>query len=122
MNDILPKFLTRNSDTNTPTPGFFDPQLGSVLGRGNFNATSSARRYEHFLNDARGSASYAATVREAWSRLQAATGGYLNDAYARLMEREAEAASGSQTELAAFLGHANSRLQNERSPSQRSTS
>eukprot|EP00873_Tetraselmis_striata_P014040 jgi/Tetstr1/434304/TSEL_023410.t1 len=27
MNDILPRFLTRNSDTNTPTHGFFDPRL-----------------------------------------------------------------------------------------------
>eukprot|EP00873_Tetraselmis_striata_P015486 jgi/Tetstr1/435750/TSEL_024645.t1 len=56
---------TRNSDTNTPTPSFFDPQLGSVLGRGSFNATSSARRYDHFLNDACESGSYAAAVREA---------------------------------------------------------
>eukprot|EP00873_Tetraselmis_striata_P006464 jgi/Tetstr1/426728/TSEL_001665.t1 len=73
MNDILPRFRTRNSDTNTPTPGFFDPQLDSVLGRGSFNATSSARRYDHFLNDAHGSDSYAAEMREAWGRLQAAT-------------------------------------------------
>eukprot|EP00873_Tetraselmis_striata_P035449 jgi/Tetstr1/455713/TSEL_042520.t1 len=28
MNAILPRFLTRNSGTNTPTPGFFHPQLG----------------------------------------------------------------------------------------------
>eukprot|EP00873_Tetraselmis_striata_P019060 jgi/Tetstr1/439324/TSEL_027763.t1 len=98
MNDILPRFLTaRNSGTNTPTPGFFDPQLGSVHGRGSFNTTSSARhRYDHFLNDARGSGSYAAAMREEWGRLQAATAGHLSDANARVMEREAEAASGSQ--------------------------
>eukprot|EP00873_Tetraselmis_striata_P042839 jgi/Tetstr1/463103/TSEL_008037.t1 len=65
MNAILPRFLTRNSGTNTPTPGFFDPQLGSVLGRGSFNATSSARQYDPFLNDAHGSDSYAAEMREA---------------------------------------------------------
>eukprot|EP00873_Tetraselmis_striata_P044953 jgi/Tetstr1/465217/TSEL_009923.t1 len=77
MNDILPRFLTRNSDTNITTLiGFFDPQLGSVLSRGSFNATSSARRYDHFLNDARGSARYAAAVRETWGRLQAATAGH----------------------------------------------
>eukprot|EP00873_Tetraselmis_striata_P005497 jgi/Tetstr1/425761/TSEL_016180.t1 len=64
MNAILPRFLTRNSGTNTPTPCFFDPQLGSVLGRGSFNATSSARQYDHFLNDAHGSDSYAAEMRE----------------------------------------------------------
>eukprot|EP00873_Tetraselmis_striata_P036648 jgi/Tetstr1/456912/TSEL_043582.t1 len=42
--------------------------------------------------------SYAAEVREAWGRLQAATGGHLSHADARMMdEREAEAdASGSQ--------------------------
>eukprot|EP00873_Tetraselmis_striata_P041733 jgi/Tetstr1/461997/TSEL_007068.t1 len=114
MNAILPRFLTRNSGTNTPTPGFFDPQLGSVLGRGSFNATSSARQYDHFLNDAHGSDSYAAEMREAWGRLQAATAGHLGDADARQMEREVEAASGSQKELTAFLDQANnSRLRNE---------
>eukprot|EP00873_Tetraselmis_striata_P039985 jgi/Tetstr1/460249/TSEL_000484.t1 len=71
MNAILPRFLTRNSGTNTPTVGFFDPQLG-----------------------------YAATeMREAWGRLQAATAGHLSDADPRVMEREVEAASGSQKEL-----------------------
>eukprot|EP00873_Tetraselmis_striata_P039930 jgi/Tetstr1/460194/TSEL_005509.t1 len=114
MNAILPRFLTRNSGTNTPTHGFFDPQLGSVLGRGSFNANSSARQYDHFLNDAHGSDSYAAEMREAWGRLQAATAGHLGDADARQMEREVEAASGSQKELAAFLDQANnSRLRNE---------
>eukprot|EP00873_Tetraselmis_striata_P040693 jgi/Tetstr1/460957/TSEL_006109.t1 len=114
MNAILPRFLTRNSGTNTPTPGFFDPQLGSVLGRGSFNATSSARRYHHLLNDAHGSDSYAAAMREAWGRLQAATAGHLSDADARVMEREVEAASDSQKELTAFLDHANnSQLRNE---------
>eukprot|EP00873_Tetraselmis_striata_P045870 jgi/Tetstr1/466134/TSEL_010697.t2 len=115
MNAILPRFLTRKSGTNTPTPGFFDPQLGSVLGRGSFIATSSARRYDHFLNDAHGSGSYAAAMREAWGRLQAATAGHLSDADVRVMEREADAASGSQKELlTAFLDQANnSRLRNE---------
>eukprot|EP00873_Tetraselmis_striata_P025201 jgi/Tetstr1/445465/TSEL_033244.t1 len=88
MNAILPRFLTRNSGTNTPTPGFFDPQLG-----------------------------YAAEIREAWGRLQAATAGHLGDANARHMEREVEAASGSQKELTAFLDQANnSRLRNEVCP------
>eukprot|EP00873_Tetraselmis_striata_P019626 jgi/Tetstr1/439890/TSEL_028298.t1 len=114
MNAILPRFLTRNSGTNTPTPGFFDPQLRSVLGRGSFNANSSARQYDHFLNDAHGSDTYAAEMREAWGRLQAATAGHLGDADARQMEREVEAASGSQKELTAFLDQANnSRLRNE---------
>eukprot|EP00873_Tetraselmis_striata_P040843 jgi/Tetstr1/461107/TSEL_006246.t1 len=114
MNAILQRFMTRNSGTNTPTHGFFDPQLGSVLGRGSFNATSSARQYDHFLNDAHGSDSYAAEMREAWGRLQAATAGHLSDADARVMEREAEAASGSQEELTAFLDMANnSRLRNK---------
>eukprot|EP00873_Tetraselmis_striata_P017496 jgi/Tetstr1/437760/TSEL_026414.t1 len=64
MHNILPRFLTRNSGTNTSTPGFFDPQLG--------------------------------------------------DADACVMEREAEAASGSQKELTAFLDQANnSWLRNE---------
>eukprot|EP00873_Tetraselmis_striata_P012990 jgi/Tetstr1/433254/TSEL_022542.t1 len=31
MNAILPRFLTRNSGTNTSTPGFFDPQLGERI-------------------------------------------------------------------------------------------
>eukprot|EP00873_Tetraselmis_striata_P036946 jgi/Tetstr1/457210/TSEL_043858.t1 len=106
MNAILPRFLTRNSGTNTPTQGFFDPQPGSVLGRGSFNATSSARQYYHFLNDAHGSDSYAAEMREAWGRLQAATAGHLGDADARQMEWEVE--------LTAFLDKANnSRLRNE---------
>eukprot|EP00873_Tetraselmis_striata_P038718 jgi/Tetstr1/458982/TSEL_004453.t1 len=114
MNAILPRFLTRNSGTNTPTHGFFDPQLGSVLGRGSFNANSSARQYDHCLNDAHGSDSYAAEMREAWGRLQAATGSHLGDADARQMGREVEAASGSQKELPAFLDQANnSRLRNE---------
>eukprot|EP00873_Tetraselmis_striata_P019595 jgi/Tetstr1/439859/TSEL_028270.t1 len=114
MNAILPRFTTKNSGTNTPTPGFFDPQLGSVLGRGSFNATSSARRYDHFLNNAHGSDSYAAEMREARGRLRAATVGHLGDADARVMEREVEAASGSQKELTAFLDQANnSRLRNE---------
>eukprot|EP00873_Tetraselmis_striata_P013109 jgi/Tetstr1/433373/TSEL_022658.t1 len=57
---------------------------------------------------------YAAAVREAWGRLQAATAGHLIDADARVTERGAEAASGSQKELTAFLDHANnSRLRNE---------
>eukprot|EP00873_Tetraselmis_striata_P012448 jgi/Tetstr1/432712/TSEL_022079.t1 len=111
VNDILPRFLTRNSDTNTPTLGFFDPLLESVLGRGSFNAASSARRYDHFLNEPCG---YAAAVREAWDRLQAGTAGHLRDADARIMEREAKAASGSEKELTAFLDQANnSQLQNE---------
>eukprot|EP00873_Tetraselmis_striata_P025598 jgi/Tetstr1/445862/TSEL_033502.t1 len=67
---------TYGTDTNPAV-------LGSVLGRGSFNATSSARRYDHFLNNARGSGSYAAAMREAWGRLQAATACHLNDAYAR---------------------------------------
>eukprot|EP00873_Tetraselmis_striata_P027736 jgi/Tetstr1/448000/TSEL_035302.t1 len=114
MNAILPRFLTRNSGTNTPTHGYFDPQLGSVLGRGSFNATSSARQYDHFLNDAHGSDSYAAEMREAWGCLQAATACHLGDADARQMEQEVEAASGSQKELTAFLDQANnSRLRNE---------
>eukprot|EP00873_Tetraselmis_striata_P010775 jgi/Tetstr1/431039/TSEL_020757.t1 len=114
MNDILPRFLTRNSGTNTPTRGFFDPQLGSVLGRGSFNATSSVRRYDHSLNDARGADSYAAEMCEAWGRLQAAIAGHLSDANACVMEREVEAASGSQKELTAFLDRANnSWLRNE---------
>eukprot|EP00873_Tetraselmis_striata_P013179 jgi/Tetstr1/433443/TSEL_022717.t1 len=114
MNAILPRFLTRRSGTaNTPTPGFFDPQLGSVLGRGSFNATSPARRYDHFLNNAHGLDSYATEMREAWCRLQAANVGHLGDANARVMEREVEAASGSQRELTAFLEQANnSRLRN----------
>eukprot|EP00873_Tetraselmis_striata_P034120 jgi/Tetstr1/454384/TSEL_041291.t1 len=88
--------------------------LGSVLGRGSFNATSSARQYDYFLNDAHGSDSYVAEMREAWGRLQAATAGHLGDADARQMEREVEAASGSQKELTAFLDQANnSRLRNE---------
>eukprot|EP00873_Tetraselmis_striata_P042402 jgi/Tetstr1/462666/TSEL_000694.t1 len=112
--DPMPAEVLDNSGTNTPTPGFFDPQLGSVLGRGSFNATSSARQYDHFLNDAHGSDSYAAEMREAWGRLQAASAGHLGDADARHMEREVEAASGSQKELAAFLDQANnSRLRNE---------
>eukprot|EP00873_Tetraselmis_striata_P021697 jgi/Tetstr1/441961/TSEL_030166.t1 len=79
-----------------------------------FNATSSARRYDHFLNDAHGSDSYADEMREAWGRLQAATAGHLGDADARVMERKVEAASGSQKELTAFLDQANnSRLRNE---------
>eukprot|EP00873_Tetraselmis_striata_P034068 jgi/Tetstr1/454332/TSEL_041251.t1 len=82
-------------------------RLGSGLGRGSFNATSSARRYDHFLNDAHGSDSYAAEMREAWGRLQAATAGHLGDADARVMEREVEVASGSQKELTAFLDQAN---------------
>eukprot|EP00873_Tetraselmis_striata_P010839 jgi/Tetstr1/431103/TSEL_020819.t1 len=58
--------------------------------------------------------SYAAEMREAWGRLQAATAGHLGDADARQMEREVEAASGSQKELTAFLDQANnSRLRNE---------
>eukprot|EP00873_Tetraselmis_striata_P009836 jgi/Tetstr1/430100/TSEL_001959.t2 len=114
MNAILPRFLTRNSGTNTPTHGFFDPPLGSVLGRGSFNATSSARQYDHFLNDAHGSDSYAAEMRAAWGRIQAATAGHLGDANAGQMEREVEAASGSQKELTAFIDLANnSRLRNE---------
>eukprot|EP00873_Tetraselmis_striata_P022695 jgi/Tetstr1/442959/TSEL_031021.t1 len=53
-------------------------------------------------------------MREAWGRLQAATAGHLGDAYARQMEREVEAASGSQKKLTAFLDQANnSRLRNE---------
>eukprot|EP00873_Tetraselmis_striata_P019711 jgi/Tetstr1/439975/TSEL_003041.t1 len=58
--------------------------------------------------------SYAAALREAWGRLQAATAGHLSDVDARVIEREAEAASGSQKELTAFIYHANnSRLHNE---------
>eukprot|EP00873_Tetraselmis_striata_P033123 jgi/Tetstr1/453387/TSEL_040369.t1 len=78
MNAILPRFLTRISGTNTPTPSFFDPQLGSVLDRGSLNATSSARQYDHFLNDAHGSDSYATEMREAerilFNQLDAASG------------------------------------------------
>eukprot|EP00873_Tetraselmis_striata_P015283 jgi/Tetstr1/435547/TSEL_024451.t1 len=60
------------------------------------------------------SARYASAVREAWGRLYAANVGHLSDADARVMEREAEAASGTQKELTACLDHANhSRLQNE---------
>eukprot|EP00873_Tetraselmis_striata_P014814 jgi/Tetstr1/435078/TSEL_024047.t1 len=58
---------------------------------------------------------YATAVREAWGRLQHwGTDGHLSDADAHVIEREAEAASGWQKELRAFLDHANSsRLQNE---------
>eukprot|EP00873_Tetraselmis_striata_P036418 jgi/Tetstr1/456682/TSEL_043383.t1 len=109
-------FMTGNSDTNTLTHGFFEPQLVSALGRGSFDATSSVRQYDHFLiNVPRGSASYAAAVREVWRRIRAATVGHLSDADAREKEREAEAAPGSQKELISFLAsHAsnNSCLQN----------
>eukprot|EP00873_Tetraselmis_striata_P002305 jgi/Tetstr1/422569/TSEL_013377.t1 len=115
---------TYGTDTNPVVTDFLaellhdpDPmaaELGSVLGRGSFNANSSARQYDHFLNDAHGSDSYAAEMREAWGRLQAATAGHLGDADARQIEREVEAASGSQKELTAFLDQANnSRLRNE---------
>eukprot|EP00873_Tetraselmis_striata_P000478 jgi/Tetstr1/420742/TSEL_011819.t1 len=103
INDVLSRFLTRNFDTNTLTPSFFDSPLESILGRGSFNATSSARRYDHFLNDAHMSGRYAAAVREAWSRLHAAIAGHLSAAIACVIERGADAASGSQKELAAFL-------------------
>eukprot|EP00873_Tetraselmis_striata_P007028 jgi/Tetstr1/427292/TSEL_017461.t1 len=106
VTDFLAEFL------HDPDP--MAAELGSVLGRGSFNATSSARQYDYFLNDAHGSDSYAAEMREAWGRLQAATAGHLGNADARVMEREVEAASGSQKELTAFLDHANnSRLRNE---------
>eukprot|EP00873_Tetraselmis_striata_P024008 jgi/Tetstr1/444272/TSEL_032164.t1 len=52
--------------------------------------------------------SYAATVREAWGHLHAATAGHLSDADALVVERQEEAASGSQNELTAFLDQANS--------------
>eukprot|EP00873_Tetraselmis_striata_P037994 jgi/Tetstr1/458258/TSEL_044746.t1 len=107
MNDILPRFITMNSGTDTPTPGLFDPQLGPVLG-----STSSARRYDHFLIDAHGPDSYAAELREAWGCLQAATSGHLCDADARKMEREVKVAPGSQKELTVFLDDL-SRLRNE---------
>eukprot|EP00873_Tetraselmis_striata_P009544 jgi/Tetstr1/429808/TSEL_019675.t1 len=109
MNGILPKFLTRSSVTNTPIPSFFDPRLESVLGRGSFIATSSARQLvrsppqrsswvgELRRGDARG----------VGGRLWAATTGHLRDAAARVTERDAEAASGSQKDLAAFVDHAN---------------
>eukprot|EP00873_Tetraselmis_striata_P035139 jgi/Tetstr1/455403/TSEL_042235.t1 len=61
----------------------------------------------------RGSANYGAAVREAWGRLHAANASYLSDADARMMEREAEVALGSQKELAAFLDQANNSRQNE---------
>eukprot|EP00873_Tetraselmis_striata_P024598 jgi/Tetstr1/444862/TSEL_032704.t1 len=82
----------------------------AVLARGNINASSSAREYDSFPNDARGSASYAAAVREAWGRLQTAIVGHLGYANARVMEREAEAAWGSQKELVEFMDLANSSL------------
>eukprot|EP00873_Tetraselmis_striata_P009552 jgi/Tetstr1/429816/TSEL_019683.t1 len=44
----------------------------------------AARRYDHFLNDAHGSDSYVAEMREAWGRLQAATVGHLGDARTRM--------------------------------------
>eukprot|EP00873_Tetraselmis_striata_P044538 jgi/Tetstr1/464802/TSEL_009541.t1 len=115
---------TYGTDTNPVVTDFVvellhdpDPmaaEFGSVLGRGSFNATSSARRDDHFLNYGHGSDSYAAEMREAWGRLQAALADHLSDADARVMEREVEAASGSQKELTAFLDQANnSRLRNE---------
>eukprot|EP00873_Tetraselmis_striata_P001873 jgi/Tetstr1/422137/TSEL_012992.t1 len=71
---------------------------------------TEAKGYYHSLNDARGSVSYDAAVREAWVRLV----GPLSDADARVTEREAEAASGLRKELAAFLDQANnSRLRGE---------
>eukprot|EP00873_Tetraselmis_striata_P003020 jgi/Tetstr1/423284/TSEL_013983.t1 len=91
--------------------------LESVLGRGSFNATSSSRQYDHFINNSRGLASYATAVCEAWRRFQVATAGHLSDADTRVMQQEAEAASGSQKELMAFLDHVNySRLENEAMP------
>eukprot|EP00873_Tetraselmis_striata_P045324 jgi/Tetstr1/465588/TSEL_010235.t1 len=73
-----------------------------------------AAENDHFLNDAHGSDTYASEMRKRWGRLQAATAGHLGDANARQMEREVEAASGSQKELTAFLDQANnSRLRNE---------
>eukprot|EP00873_Tetraselmis_striata_P035590 jgi/Tetstr1/455854/TSEL_042644.t1 len=53
-------------------------------------------------------------MREARGRFHPATAGHLNDADARVMERKAEAASGSQTELTSCIDQANdSRLHNE---------
>eukprot|EP00873_Tetraselmis_striata_P041912 jgi/Tetstr1/462176/TSEL_007241.t1 len=101
MNAIVPGFLTRNSDTKTPTSGFFHLQLESLLGRGSLTATSSDRQFGHFLNVASGSASYAAVVREAWGLLQAA----IANADARMLEREAEVALGSQKELTTLLDY-----------------
>eukprot|EP00873_Tetraselmis_striata_P000495 jgi/Tetstr1/420759/TSEL_011836.t1 len=108
----LPRELSRHhqlASYKRPTPRPRQP-----LKTRSFNVPSSARQYDHFLNEARGSASYSAAVRETWGRPHAATAGHLSDADARVMELEAEAASGSQNELTAFLDHANnSRLQNE---------
>eukprot|EP00873_Tetraselmis_striata_P027599 jgi/Tetstr1/447863/TSEL_035173.t1 len=66
---------TYGTDTNPVVTDFLaellhdrDPmaaELGSVLGRGSFNATSSARQNDHFLNNAHGSDSYAAEMRVA---------------------------------------------------------
>eukprot|EP00873_Tetraselmis_striata_P007432 jgi/Tetstr1/427696/TSEL_017821.t1 len=97
---------TYGTDTNLVVTDFLaellhDPDPMAAKLQRNF----SARRYDHFLNDAHGSDSYAVEMREAWARLQAATAdGHLGDADARVMEREVEAASGSQKELTAFLG------------------
>eukprot|EP00873_Tetraselmis_striata_P025529 jgi/Tetstr1/445793/TSEL_033439.t1 len=107
--DFLAEFLHDPDPINGSRGGYFDRgcsghgaqhalaphSIESVLGRCSFNAASSARRYDHFLNDARGSASCAAAVREAWGRLHAATPGHLGDAYARVMKREAEARTGA---------------------------
>eukprot|EP00873_Tetraselmis_striata_P023392 jgi/Tetstr1/443656/TSEL_031649.t1 len=70
-------------DAILPSSG---PYLAAYLAV--LNVTSSARKYDHFLNDAHGSDSYAAEMHEAWGRLQAATAGHLGDADARQMERE----------------------------------
>eukprot|EP00873_Tetraselmis_striata_P011835 jgi/Tetstr1/432099/TSEL_021570.t1 len=78
-------------------------------------ATVRAAAFSSCMNDIL--PSYAAAVGKAWGRPHAATTGHLNDADARVMEREAEAASGSQKELTAFVDQANnSRLQNEAVP------
>eukprot|EP00873_Tetraselmis_striata_P004319 jgi/Tetstr1/424583/TSEL_015108.t1 len=73
-------------DVPLGSPGYVEAymrdkaELESVIGRCSFNATSSARRYDHFPTDARGSANYAAAVHDAWGRLQAATVGHLSEA------------------------------------------
>eukprot|EP00873_Tetraselmis_striata_P041505 jgi/Tetstr1/461769/TSEL_006857.t1 len=111
-NPVVADFMAELLHDHGSRGGYFERGCSD---HGAFNTTSSACcRYDHFLNDAQGSASYATAVREAWGRLHAVIAGHLSDADAREMEREPEAASGSLKKLTAFLDHANnSRHQNE---------
>ena len=102
VNDSVPRFLAVATSAGRSKPGFFDTQLTTVLGRGSFNPSPHAHRYQSLLEK---DPVYATELTGAWERMQAHTEGYTHGDNNPL-QAPAARATGDQQHLTSLLENA----------------